>query len=127
MNAWYATLRRPPLTPPDGVFGPVWTVLYLMIAVAIVLYYRAPQKRHVWLTTAVLSVHLAANFTWTPLFFSLRSPGLALADIAVLDVTLLLLVRWFWRARRLAGVLLGPYLAWVLFASYLNYGFWKLN
>lgn len=127
MNAWYATLRRPPLTPPDGVFAPVWTALYLMIALAIVLYYRAPLKPRVRRTTAVLAVHLAANAAWTSLFFGLRSPAWALADILLLDVTLGMLVVWVWRARAAAGVLLVPYAAWVLFATYLNAGFYWLN
>ncbi|MBN1674324.1 MAG: tryptophan-rich sensory protein [Kiritimatiellae bacterium] len=127
MNAWYATLKRPPLTPPNWVFSPVWTALYVAIAVSIVLYYRAPRKPHVRLTATVLIAHLAANFAWTYLFFGLRSPGLALADIVLLDVSLGLLIRWFWKSRALAGALLVPYLAWVLFATYLNYGFYRLN
>jgi len=127
MTVWYATLHRPPLTPPDWIFSPVWTVLYIMIATAIVLYYRSSHKPRPWLTTAVLGVHLLANFSWTYLFFGLRSPALALVDIAILDVTLVLLVRWFWQARRLAGLLLLPYLLWVLFATYLNVGFYRLN
>ncbi len=127
MNAWYATLRKPPFTPPSGVFSPVWTVLYIMIALAIVMYYRAPAKAHGRRTTAVLAVHLAANMAWTFLFFGLRSPAWALADLLLLDLTLGALVAWFWRARAGAGALLVPYAAWVLFATYLNAGFWWLN
>ncbi len=127
MNAWYATLNRPALTPPDWIFGPVWTVLYGMIATAIVLYYRAAEKSHVALTTTILVVHLGANFAWTWLFFRLQSPGVALVDILVLDVTLLVLIRAFWLANKLAGALLVPYLLWVLFATYLNFAFYRLN
>ena len=78
MNDWYRQLQRPPLSPPDWIFSPVWTVLYVMIAVAIVLYYRAPDKTWVKATTALLAAHLISNFIWTWLFFGLRSPGLAL-------------------------------------------------
>ncbi len=127
MNSWYADLIKPPLTPPGWVFSPVWMVLYASIAVAIILYYRSPDKRRVALTSAVLALHLAANFAWTYLFFGLRSPALALADIVVLDVTLVLLIPRFWRASPPAGVLLIPYLAWVLFATYLNYGIFRMN
>ncbi len=127
MNNWYANLNKPPLTPPNWVFSPAWIVLYISIAVAIFLYYRSPNKRGVALTSALLGLHLATNFVWSYLFFGLRSPTLALADILVLDVTLVLLIPRFWRARRLAGALLIPYLAWVLFATYLNFGILVLN
>ena len=127
MNTWYSTLNRPALTPPDWVFSPVWTVLYLMIAVSIVAYYRTPEKKHATLTTTVLAIHLAANFAWTYLFFGLKSPGVALIDIMVLDVSLLVLIPWFWQARPLAGALMLPYAGWIGFATYLNYGFYRLN
>jgi translocator protein len=127
MNTWYAGLTKPPLTPPNWVFSPVWIVLYVMIAVAIILYYRSPDKRQVSLTSVLLALHLATNFAWTFLFFGLQSPALALADIVVLDVTLVLLIVRFRRARPVAGVLLIPYLLWVLFATYLNFGILMLN
>ena len=127
MNAWYSTLNRPPLTPPNWIFSPVWTVLYVTIAVAIVAYYRSPSKTHVGWTSALLIAHLATNFAWTWLFFSLRSPGMALVDILALDISLILLICLFWRASTFAGALLLPYLAWVLFATYLNFGFYRLN
>ena len=127
MNPWYATLNKPPLTPPAWVFCPVWTVLYISIAVSIFLYYRSSPKSHLGLTTTVLAVHLLANFAWTYFFFGLRSPGMALADIILLDITLIVLIGWFWRASMPAGALLLPYLAWGLFATYLNLGFYKLN
>lgn len=127
MNPWYPTLNRPPLTPPDWVFAPVWTVLYVTIAIATLAYYRSPARTHVAWTSAVLAVHLLTNFAWTPLFFSLRSPALALVDIVALDLTLVALVCLFWRTSTVAGALLLPYLAWVLFATYLNAGFYRLN
>jgi len=127
MNGWYDSLVRPPLTPPDAVFGPVWTVLYIMIAVAIVLYYRSRPRQRLLSTTVILLVHIVTNLAWTTLFFVLKSPSLALVDIVLLDVTLVLLVRRFFAERRLAGLLLLPYLGWVLFATYLNTGFLVLN
>lgn len=127
MNAWYAELNRPPLTPPDWIFGPVWTVLYLMILVAVIAYYRAANKPHVLRTTLVLIIHLALNFAWTWLFFGLRAPLLALIDMVLLDLSLLLLLRWFRQSSNFAAYLLVPYLIWILFASYLNAGFYWLN
>jgi tryptophan-rich sensory protein len=127
MNAWYAELTRPPLSPPNWVFGPVWTILYIMIAVSIIVYYQASGKEHVPLTTGILIIHIIANFSWTPLFFGLQNPLLALIDILILDVTLVMLVYWFWQASTVAGVLLVPYLCWVSFATYLNAGLYWLN
>jgi len=127
MNNWYASLNRPPLTPPGWIFSPVWTILYIMIAIAIILYYRTPAKPHVRLITSVLVVHLATNFSWTWLFFGQQTPGLAFIDIVILDLTLVLLICAFWKTRQLAGALLLPYLGWVLFATYLNAGFYWLN
>lgn len=127
MNVWYTELSRPPLTPPDWIFGPVWTVLYAMILVAVICYYRAPHKRHVLRTTLVLLAHLIFNFSWTWLFFGLKSPSLALADIVLLDLSLILLIRWFRQSSAWAAGLLIPYLIWILFATYLSAGIYWLN
>lgn len=127
MTAWYATLIRPPLTPPDWVFAPAWTVFYLMIAVASVLYFRAAEKPRLRLVTGIWAFHLVTNFIWTYLFFRLQSPLAALVDIVCLDLSLVAVLIFFWRANRTAGLLLIPYLLWVLFATYLNYGFYRLN
>ena len=81
MNDWYETLQSPPLTPPDWVFGPVWTVLYLMIGVSIYLYFRRRKYGLNAVVILLLSVHLAGNFVWTTIFFRLKSPGWALLDI----------------------------------------------
>jgi len=120
-------MNRPALTPPDWVFAPVWTVLYLTIAASIMLYYRSTPRPHTGLTSTVLAAHLAANFAWTGLFFGLHSPVAALADILLLDASLVLLITWFWQANKVASLLLIPYCLWVLFATYLNYGFYRLN
>jgi benzodiazapine receptor len=127
MNTWYQELTKPYLTPPNWVFGPAWTILYIMIAISIIFYYQASGKQQVLLTTAVLVVHLVANFSWTPLFFGAQNPLLALLDIIVLDVTLLALIYLFWQASTVASVLLIPYVLWVSFATYLNAGFYWLN
>lgn len=127
MTEWYSTLNRPPLSPPNWVFSPVWTVLYITIAISVFAYYRSPSKAHVGWTSALLMVHLMTNVIWTYLFFALRSPVMALADIVVLDISLVALICLFWKSSRLAGAILVPYLAWVLFATYLNYGFYRLN
>ena len=127
MSTWYESLTKPYLTPTSWIFGPVWTVLYIMITCAIFLFFRASAKEHVIVTSMVLIVHLISNFAWTFLFFSLQSPLLALLDIIVLDLTLLVLLFLFWKVNTLASALLVPYLLWVGFATYLNAGFYVLN
>ena len=127
MNTWYQGLNRPYLTPPNWVFGPAWTILYIMIACSIIFYYKASGKEYAALTTVILIIHLIVNFSWTPLFFGLQAPLLALVDIIVLDATLLALIYLFWQASTVAAALLIPYLLWVSFATYLNAGFYLLN
>ncbi len=127
MNPWYENLQKPPLTPPGWVFGPVWTVLYLMIALSLFLFFGSGRSEVGTSLYVILGVHLIANFVWTGLYFGLESPGWALVDILILDVTLLFLVVNFWQISKASSVLLWPYTVWVLFATYLNAGFVVLN
>ena len=127
MNDWYSNLNRPPLTPPNWVFGPVWTVLYIMIALSLILYVKQTRQNPVYWAYAAIILHLITNFAWTWIFFGLQRPGWALLDILLLDITLALLIVHFWQGVRPSSVLLWPYLVWVLFATYLNAGFYFLN
>lgn len=127
MNAWYATLKRPPLTPPDWIFGPVWTVLYIMIAVSLFLYYRGERGRAPARVTALIAANISSNIAWTPLFFGCRNPAAALADILILVATLVGIIAHFRRNHPVSALLLIPYLVWVSFATYLNAGFYLLN
>jgi tryptophan-rich sensory protein len=124
---WYASIAKPPWTPPPWLFGPVWTLLYLMMGVAAWLLWlrrsEAAGRRALWLFLA----QLALNFAWTPAFFGLRSPGLALAIIVALAVAIVATIAAAWRVRRTAAALLVPYLAWVSFATALNLSIWRLN
>jgi len=125
-GAWFAALERPPLAPPNWLFAPVWTLLYLFIAVSAWLVWRSGRQT----TTHALvlwAVQLALNALWSLLFFGLERPDLALIEILVLLVILVANAVAFFRISRLAGVLFVPYVAWVAFASYLNAGFWFLN
>jgi tryptophan-rich sensory protein len=128
MNNWYKTLNRPPLTPPDWIFGPVWTILYIMIALALLLFYKNRKNSSSNSSLCALIVfHLVTNFSWTGLFFGLKAPGLALLDIILLDTSLGVIICSFWKKHRTSAILLIPYLIWVLFATYLNAGFYWLN
>jgi benzodiazapine receptor len=124
IKPWYSVLVHPPLTPPDWLFGPVWTVLYVMMAVAA---WRV--WLHPWHNQALLmwGWQLAFNAAWTPVFFAGHLPGPALAVILGLDVLIVLTIVKFRPLNRMAAWLMVPYLAWSLFATYLNAGFWWLN
>ena len=127
MNAWYEGLKKPPLTPPNWIFGPVWTMIYLMIAFSLYLYLRTKPKQHPEATVILLVIHLISNFIWTALFFSLQSPLLALLDIFVLDLSLAALIFLFQKTNKISATLLLPYGLWVGFATYLNLFFFLLN
>ena len=127
MNTWYETLQRPRLTPPDWVFGPVWTVLYVMIAVSIFLFIRKYKSENGYGIYVLIILHLIFNFLWTGVFFGLKAPGLALIDIILLDISLVFMIRYFWQTDVVSSILLWPYLIWVMFATYLNASFYILN
>lgn len=126
-GAWYAGLEKPPWTPPGAVFGPVWTVLYAMMAVAAWLVWKRRAVTAVGPALVLFVIQLALNAAWSWLFFGLERPDLALIDIAVLWAVILATTALFWRVRPLAGWLLLPYLAWVSFAAALNWQIWRLN
>lgn len=121
VKTWYQTLVKPAFTPPNAVFAPVWTALFLTMAVAAWLAWRrgAALLPH-W-------VQLTLNLGWSVLFFGLRRPDLALLDLAALWLAILWAMIVFWRATAVAGALMLPYLAWVSFAAALNLEVWRLN
>ncbi len=122
---WYEALEKPPLTPPNWVFGPVWTLLYLGIAVAAWLVWQSGHRTKS--AMALWALQLVLNALWSLLFFGLERPDLALIDICALLGILVAASVSFFRAQRLAGALFVPYVAWVTFATYLNAGFLYLN
>jgi benzodiazapine receptor len=127
LGPWYIALRKPPWTPPNRVFGPVWTVLYAAMAVAAWLVWRRRGLVGVGLPLALFALQLALNLAWTGLFFALRRPGLAFGEIGLLWAAILATQGAFGRVSRVAGLLLIPYLAWVTFAAALNLAIWRLN
>lgn len=127
VGTWYQTLQRPPWSPPNWLFGPVWTLLYAMMAVAAWLVWRRGGEVPVTLPLALYAVQLALNAAWSPLFFGLRSPLYGLICICLMWPAILATLLAFWRVRPAAGALLVPYLLWVSFATALNYTLWRLN
>lgn len=128
VKTWYTTLDKPPLSPPDWVFGPVWTGIYILMGTALYRIWRlAHYRKDARLWTAVFLIHLFLNTSWSLLFFGLQSSLLALFDIVLLFLVLLWLVVRAWWIDRIAGWLLVPYLLWVSFATYLNFAIWFIN
>lgn len=123
---WYATLVRPPGTPPNGVFGPVWTVLYVLMGTAAWLIWRRPAAGH-RRALRLWGWQLLVNAAWTPAFFGMHSPLLGLAVLAPLLVLIGYTMRAFHRLQPLAAGLMVPYLLWSCYAFYLNAGFLWLN
>ena len=126
-GTWYQSLTQPSFTPPSWVFGPVWTILYLMIA--IVAYRIAYAAQTPWKASALglWALQIALNTLWTPVFFGAKNLGGAMIYIALLWVTICLLILVTRQVDKLSAILLLPYLAWVTFASILNFVFWTLN
>ena len=127
VDTWYPTLVKPAFNPPDWIFGPVWIVLYLMMAIAAWLVWRRPPSEQRSVALAVFGLQMALNLAWSVLFFGLQSPGAALVEIVLLLGAIAGTTYLFWRQERLAGLLFVPYLLWVAFATLLNASIWLLN
>ena len=125
--SFYASLTLPAWAPPAGVFGPVWTLLYAMMAVAAWLVWRERSWRGARPALTLYLVQLAVNALWSWLFFGWKLGALAFADILVLIVLVCATILGFLRIQRAAAVLLLPYLAWISFASALNFAVWRAN
>lgn len=125
---WYEGLTKPELAPPNWVFFPVWTILFLMMGVALYLVWReGVSKWSVKIALTFFFVQLALNTLWSIIFFGMQNPGLALIEIAFLWSAIALTIYTFFKVNKFAAYLLIPYLLWVSFASYLNYMIWVLN
>ncbi len=125
---WYATLNKPSFNLPNWVFAPVWTTLFVMMGVAAFLVWKKGLAHlGVKFALSMFLLQLLFNFLWSVMFFGLRSPLAGLIDIAALWVTLTITIWLFFKRSTVAGLLLLPYLAWVSFASVLNFAIWRLN
>jgi benzodiazapine receptor len=126
-GAWYASLAKPAWTPPNAVFAPVWSVLYLLIALAAWLVWRRAGFKGAGVALALFVAQLVLNALWSWLFFGLHRPDLAFFEIVILWSAAAGVAVLFWREVRSAGALMVPYVLWVGFASYLNFALWRLN
>lgn len=127
VSEWYPTLNKPSFNPPNWVFGPVWTTLYVMMGIAAWRVWRSADRDTARGPLAVFALQLAVNLGWSIAFFGLRDPGLAVVVILVLDLLVLATALMFRRIDGLAALLLVPYLAWIAFATILNVAVWRLN
>ena len=128
LAAWYQYLNKPSFNPPNWIFGPVWTLLYILMGIALFLVYKkTKENRLAKQGVFVFMVHLAFNFSWSIIFFGGQMIALAFANIIVLWLFIVYLTIIFWRVDKRASILLWPYLAWVSFASVLNYAIMFLN
>lgn len=124
---WYRTLNKPAFTPPSGAFAPVWAVMYLLILFSYLTFLRTPSQESKASANIMFFTQLVLNLLWSPVFFGMHNIELSFAIICLLFISIVLTIIFFYRISKLSGLLLIPYLIWVSYAIYLNYGFMVLN
>ncbi len=128
VGGWYVTVQKPSWNPPNWLFGPVWTSLYILMGISLFLVWRSDAAVQVKRTALLLfALQLTLNFFWSLIFFQMHQIGWALVEIIVLWLLILATIFSFAKVNNLAAWLLVPYISWVSFASLLNYTIWKLN
>jgi tryptophan-rich sensory protein len=125
VDTWYPGLNKPSWNPPDSVFGPVWTLLYVMIAVSAWIVWRRRGSVDIRAAMLLFALQLALNTGWSMIFFGLRQPGYAFLEIVLLWLSIAATIAAFARISKAAAWLLIPYLAWVSFATALNFAIWR--
>lgn len=128
INGWYSSLAKPALNPPNWIFGPVWTTLFILMGIAAFLIWRRGlNHKNVQAALAIFVFQLFLNVFWSLLFFGIHSPMVAFTEIISLWLAILALILAAYQVSRPAAYLLIPYVFWVSFATYLNYAIWQLN
>ena len=124
---WYATLNQPSFNPPNWIFGPVWTTLYLLMGISLFLVWKENYSRERNIAIVVFLIQLALNFAWSLIFFHFKMIGLALLEIVVLWISILSMLFIFYKIKPFAAYINIPYLLWVAFATMLNASYYILN
>jgi tryptophan-rich sensory protein len=124
---WYAALKKPAWKPPSWLFGPVWFILYIMMALAAWLVWREGALGHYHWPLIWFMIQLTLNLAWSYIFFNLHRPGVALGEIVMLWLAILATLVFFWPISRPAGLLMFPYLVWTTYAAILNFSIWRMN
>lgn len=128
ISSWYQYLAKPSFNPPNFVFGPVWTILYTLMGIALYfVWVKGYKKKKIKKAVNLFLIHLAVNTIWSLVFFGARNLGGALIIILILWVMIAYLIKLFWDIDRRSSYLLIPYLLWVGFATILNAAIWQLN
>jgi benzodiazapine receptor len=135
VTTWFQTIEKPSFSPPNWLFGPVWTTLYVLMGVSLFLIWRAissttfPNDRRIREIAAFIAfgAQLILNVLWSFLFFGLRSPQLAFVEIIILLISIVVTIAIFSKISKLSAILMLPYAGWVTFASFLNLQIWLLN
>ena len=127
ITTWYVTLNKPGFNPPNYLFGPVWTLLYLLMGVSLYFVWQAPASVDKRNALVIFAIQLALNFAWSFLFFEFKQLGVALVEILLLWACILATIVLFSRINKTAAYLQIPYLLWVSFATLLNFSIWQLN
>jgi benzodiazapine receptor len=127
VNTWYTQLRKPEWTPPNWIFGPAWTTLYLMMAISAWLVWRSSDWYSARFALALFAIQLVLNTMWSIAFFGLHEVGPAFGEILLLWMMIIATAVAFLPLSLLAAWLLIPYIVWVAFASYLNFRIWQMN
>ena len=121
-SVWYYNLQKPLFAPPNWIFPPVWSILYFTMFAALLLYIFKPAQNKIS-GYIYFAAQLTLNLLWTPVFFGLKNIVLALIVIIFLDIFVILTIKSFYKVSKISGVILIPYLIWILFATYLNIGY----
>ncbi len=124
---WYASLNRPSFSPPNWVFGPVWTTLYILLGFSFFLIWKESPSQKRNLAIKVFTIQMLLNFAWSFIFFYFNMIGVALLEIILLWINIAVMIRLFYKIKPLAAYLNIPYLLWVSFATVLNAGYYFLN
>jgi tryptophan-rich sensory protein len=127
IEGWYSTLSKPTWNPPDSVFGPVWTTLFVLMAIAGWLVWKPAGFKAAAMPLTLFGVQLLLNVAWSWIFFGMHQPGWAFVEVVILWLAIVATTVAFFRCSKVAGWLLVPYMAWVSFASILNFAIWRLN
>jgi len=126
-GSWYMNLVKPSFNPPGWLFGPVWTMLYILMGIAVWMIWQQKKDKKIKIALNLFWLQLVLNAIWTPVFFGLENTGVALGIIIVLWLVLLVTIIKFWQIKKTVAGLLVPYILWVSFASVLNFAIWWLN
>ncbi len=127
IHDWYITLHKPSFNPPNYLFGPVWTLLYLLMGVSLFIIWRSNQGRKRNEALKIFAIQITFNFLWSFLFFRFNLVGVAFMDILVIWFSIVLMIFIFRRVNKIAAYLQIPYLLWVTYATTLNGAIWLLN